>query len=202
MDRELAEQLSVSRTPVREALARLAMTGLVEARSRRGYYVTQISSKQMAELYEFRNVLEVAAAGLAAQNAKPTHIRTLKRILRELESLTVTLQNSAKTVTLDLQIHEAIADACGNSLLALAIRNLMDKVVAFIWADWLNASIGANRDEIAAAQEEHKALLLSIIEKDSKRAAKVMRAHIDNARKGLELVLQTRDDMRRSIRSA
>jgi DNA-binding GntR family transcriptional regulator len=68
VDRDLADQLSVSRTPIREALARLAMMGLVEARSRRGYYVAQFQAKQMSELYEFRKILEVAAAGLAGED--------------------------------------------------------------------------------------------------------------------------------------
>jgi len=51
VDRDLAQQLGVSRTPVREALGRLAMMGLVEARSRRGYYVRQYTAEEMTDLY-------------------------------------------------------------------------------------------------------------------------------------------------------
>jgi len=71
VDRELAQQLGVSRTPVREALGRLSMTGLVEKRIRRGYYVSKFSAEQVSDLYEFRKILEVNAARLAAQNAQP-----------------------------------------------------------------------------------------------------------------------------------
>src|SRR5210317_368157 len=73
VDRDLAEQLGVSRTPVREALGRLAMVGLVEARSRRGYYVKQYTAEEMTDLYHFRKILEVSAARLAAENARPEH---------------------------------------------------------------------------------------------------------------------------------
>lgn len=196
VDRDLADQLSVSRTPIREALARLAMMGLVEARSRRGYYVAQFQAKQMSELYEFRKILEVAAAGLAAKNAEPTHLRKLKRILIELEKMTGSPDRSAKTVSIDLQIHHLVAQASGNDLLEQAIRNLIDKVTAFIWVDWANVSMINDPAQITAAQGEHKALVLSIIDGDAKRAASLMSAHIDNARRGLEAMLRAQADMR------
>jgi DNA-binding GntR family transcriptional regulator len=202
VDRDLADQLSVSRTPIREALARLAMMGLVEARSRRGYYVTQYKSKQVSELYEFRKILEVAAAGLAAQNAKPTHVRKLKRILIELEKMTGSPDGSAKTVAIDLQLHNVVAQASGNPLLEQAIRNLIDKVTAFIWVDWVNVSMIGDPAQITAAQGEHTALVLSIIEKDAERAAHLMSVHIDNAQKGLEKMLRAQADMRSVVLSA
>ena len=205
VDRDLAGRLGTSRTPIREALARLAMMGLVEARSRRGYYVTQYSSQQMSELYEFRKILEVAAAGLAAQNATTTHLHQLKRILRELEELTMnpdSPDNPVKTVAIDMQIHDVVAQASGNASLQLAIRNLMNKVTAFIWVDWVNSAIAADPVQIAAAQGEHRALILSIIEKDAEGAAKTMSAHIDNARKGLDKMLRARADMRSIVLSA
>ena len=199
VDRDLADLLGVSRTPIREALARLAVTGLVEARSRRGYYVAQYASEQMSELYEFRKILEVAAAGLAAQNATPAHLRKIERILLELEQVTLKPRSPVKIVELDLEIHDVIAQASGNGSLQRAIRDLMDKVVAFIWVDWVNASIAATPEQIAAAQGEHRLLLCSILEKDAEGAASMMGAHIDNARKGLEEMLRTRTDMQSSV---
>jgi DNA-binding GntR family transcriptional regulator len=205
VDRDLASHLGVSRTPIREALARLAMTGLVEARSRRGYYVAQYASEQMSELYEFRKILEVAAAGLAAQNAKPTHLRKMKRILLELEQLIMSPDSPdspVKTVELDLQIHDVIAQASGNGSLQVAISNLMDKVIAFIWVDWVNVSTASTPEQIAASQREHQALLRSILKKDAQGAASLMGVHIDNARKGLEEMLRNRADMQSSMLSA
>ena len=88
VDRDLAERLGVSRTPVREALGRLAMMGLVEARSRQGYYVREYSAKEVTDLYEIRKVLEVYAARLAARNAQPSHLREFNRLLADSEKLT------------------------------------------------------------------------------------------------------------------
>ncbi len=111
VDRDLAEQLGVNRTPVREALGRLAMMGLVEARNRRGYYVSEFSAEQVSDLYEFRKLLEVHAAKLAAKNAQPTHLREFDRILLDLEKLTSDPTKHANAVKLDLEIHELIARA-------------------------------------------------------------------------------------------
>lgn len=200
VDRDLAEKLGVSRTPVREALGRLAMMGLVEARSRRGYYVCQYTSEQMSDLYEFREILEVNAARLAAQNAAPVHLRELDRILLESAKLTTGSESRTKTVEIDLQIHDLIARASGNALLQQTIQNLMDRVICFIWVDWVDSSV-ADPVSIAAAHREHKDLLHSIKEKNAEGAAEIMRAHINNARKGLAKMLQTRADLRSVVLS-
>ena len=150
VDRDLAEQLGVSRTPVREALGRLAMIGLVEARSRRGYYVRQYTAEEVSDLYEFRKILEVNAARLAAINAQPQDIKDFDRILLELDKLGSDSANQTKSVELDLEIHNLIARASGNTALQQAIQNLMDKVMCFIWVDWVDPR-SANPDTVAAA---------------------------------------------------
>ena len=198
VDRDLAEQLGVSRTPVREALGRLAMMGLVEARSRRGYYVRQYTAKEMTDLYEFRKILEVNAARLAAQNAEPGHIREFENILIKSEGLAANPTNQAKTVELDLEIHDLIARASGNEALHQAIHNLMDKVMCFIWVDWADASV-ADPVSIAAAHREHQGLIERIIAKDADGAAEHLGAHIDNARDGLAAMLKARDDLRNVV---
>ena len=86
VDRELAEQLGVSRTPVREALGRLAMTGLVENRARRGYYVSRFSAEEVPDLYEFRVMPEVDAVMLAVRTARSSDLDEFERILGELGS--------------------------------------------------------------------------------------------------------------------
>jgi DNA-binding GntR family transcriptional regulator len=199
VDRDLAEQLGVSRTPVREALGRLTMVGLVEARNRRGYYVAQYTAEQMSDLYEFRKILEVNAARLAAQNAQPEHLREFDRILIETEKLSDDPAARAKTVELDLQIHDLIARASGNTSLHQAIKNLMDKVMCFIWVAWQDAGDLA---VISKAHREHTPLLLSIIEKDAAGAAKLMGEHIDGAREELNTVLKARQDLQSVVLAA
>ena len=198
VDRDLAEQLGVSRTPVREALGRLAMMGLVESRSRRGYYVSQYTAEQMTDLYEFRRILEVNAARLAAENAEPSHRREFERILFESQELAANPTIHAKAVELDLEIHGLIARASGNDALHRAIQNLMDKVMCFIWVDWVDAAT-ADSISIAEAHREHKRLIERILEKDADGAAKHLGEHIDNAREGLARMLKAREELRNAV---
>lgn len=198
VDRDLAEQLGVSRTPVREALGRLEMMGLVESRSRRGYYVSQYTAEQMTDLYEFRKILEVHAARLAAENALPAHRRDFERILGESKELAANPINHAKSVELDLEIHGLIAKASGNESLHRAIQNLIDKVMCFIWVDWVDAAT-ADAVSIAAAHREHQGLIERILDRDADGAAEHLGEHIDNAREGLATMLKSREDMRNAV---
>lgn len=195
VDRDLAERLGVSRTPVREALGRLAMMGLVEARSRRGYYVRQYSTDEVSDLYELRNILEVSAARLAANNLLPEHVTQFDRILSDMESMESNPSNKAQAVELDLEIHNLIARASGNAELYKSIQNLMDKVMCFIWVDWVEAA-NADPAAIAAANREHTELILSIKNKDADEAARILGEHIDKARDVMINLLQSREDLR------
>ena len=198
VDRDLAEQLGVSRTPVREALGRLAMMGLVEARSRRGFYVRQYTAEDVSDLYEFRKILEANAARMAAENAQPEHLREFDRILVELEAQASNSGNRAKAVELDLEIHNLVAAASGNAALEQSVRNLMDKVMCFIWVDWVDPR-SADSAGMAAAHNEHRNLILKIKEGDADGAARLMEAHIDNARSVLAGLMQAREDLQNAV---
>ncbi len=198
VDRDLAEQLGVSRTPVRESLGRLAMMGLVEARTRRGYYVREFSAEQISDLYEFRKMLEVHAAKLAAQNAQPSHLREFDRILVASEKLTSDPTNHANAVKLDLEIHELIARASGNASLHQAIQNLLDKVMCFIWVD----DVTVDMITLAAAHGEHQALIHMIKAKDADGAAERIGSHIDSAQERLAKVFKARDELRSAVLAA
>lgn len=198
VDRDLAEQLGVSRTPVREALGRLAMMGLVESRSRRGYYVRQYAAEDVADLYELRQILEVHAARLAAQNAGPEHDREFDRILDELDNAVSDPGNRAKSVELDLDIHNLIATASGNKALAQAIHNLMDKVMCFIWVDWVDPR-SADPEGMAAAHREHRELILRIKDRDADGAAELLGAHIDHAREVLTNLMKAREELQNAV---
>lgn len=198
VDRDLSEQLGVSRTPVREALGRLAMMGLVEARSGRGYYVRQYSADEVSDLYEFRKILEVNAARRAAENLRPEHVREFDRILRDMEKMDSSTSSRARSVELDLEIHLLIAKASGNIELYKAIKNLMDKIMCFIWVDWLDPS-SANPETVAAANREHEELIVSIKNRDADKAAAQLGAHIDHARNVMTKLLRAREEYRDAV---
>ena len=197
VDRDLAEQLNVSRTPIREALGRLTMMGLVENRSQRGYYVRQYTSAEMADLYEFRKILEVNAATLAAENATSEHLRKFGDILIQLEEQAASTPNPAKVVELDLEIHDLIARASGNESLHQASQNMMDRVMCTIWVNWVETA-GSGMGGIVS-NLEHQGIIEKILERDVEGVAELVGAHIDNARDALTETLNARDEIRRFV---
>jgi DNA-binding GntR family transcriptional regulator len=194
VDRDLAEQLGVSRTPVREALGRLAMMGLVEARSRQGYYVREYSAKEVADLYEFRKVLEVHAARLAARNAQPSHISEFDRLLVDLEKLASGPARQSDTLRFELELHELIARASGNAALHQALHNLMDKVIGFIWIE-----ASTDKAVLAVAHKDHETLINRIKAKDEDGAAELIGRHIESAQETLAKAFKARDELRSAV---
>ena len=193
VERDLAQQLGVSRTPVRGALGLLSMTGLVENRIRRGYYVSTFSAEQISDLYEFRKILEVSAARLAARNAQSAHLREIDRILSELEKLTSEPKDHARAVKLDLEIHELIARASGIKALHQAMKGVLEKVMRFI-----SVEIG-EKESLAAAHFQHRALLRAIKKRDAEKAAELIRTHIESAQQSLLKVIQAREGLRNGV---
>ncbi len=174
----------------------MTMTGLVESRSRRGYYVSTFSAEQVVDPYEFRKILEVHAVQLATKNATPSHLQELDRILEDLKKLTSDLTDHADAVKLDMEIHELIARASGNASLHQAMQSVLDKVMCFISVEI------SNKDALAAAHSQHQALLHMIKEKDAEGAAELIRMHVDSAQESLVKVLQARDDIRSAVLAA
>ena len=195
VDRDLAELLEVSRTPIREALGLLTMIGLVEKRARRGYYVRKFSADEVNDLYEFRKMLEVHSVKLAAQNAQASHFAEFDRILSELGKLPSDLGGHAKAVELDIQIHELIARASGNASLHQAIQNVLHKVMCYITVEI------ASQSSLEAAHLQHQNLLHSITGKDAEGAVELIRIHLDTAKESLVSVLQARDEIRGTVLS-
>jgi DNA-binding GntR family transcriptional regulator len=169
------------------------MTGLVEKRAQRGYYVTEFSSEQVFDLYEFRKMLEINAVGLAIENAQPSHLQEFDRILAELEQLSTDPKDHGRSVKLDMELHELIARASGNHFLHQAMRNVLDKVTIFISMEI------SDRSALADAHTQHKALLHMIKEKDAEGARQLIRAHIDHAQENLVKVFQAREDLRNAV---
>ena len=193
VDRDLAALLEVSRTPIREALGRLAMIGLVEKRARRGYYVRAFSADEVKDLYDFRKMLEVQSVKLAAQNAQPWHLEKFDCFLTELAKLPSDSRGHAKAVELDIQIHELIAHASGNVSLHQAMQNVLHKVMCFISVEI------AGQGSLAAAYQQHQSLLRLIKENDVDGAVELICMHVDTAKESLVSVLETRDELRNAV---
>ena len=176
-ERELIERLGIGRTPVREALRRLAQERLVEVYTRRGMFVTTVDVRDLARLCEVRAVLEPEAARLAAERATDADREELALLLSELDA------GGSELIDLDERIHRAVYRAAHNDLLESTLEQYY--VLALrIW------SIGLDRaHELGEAVAAHRALLEAIHDGDGDRAAATMRAHVENFEQAMHRVL-------------
>lgn len=171
---ELAEALGVSRTPVREALQRLMADGLLQAAPGRGTVVADLDKQQVLELYAVREVLEGAAAAMAAQRADETDIAQLWALLDEEAQL---LDDPDACARLNVRFHEVLNQAAHNRYLTDTVRGLRDTLAL------LRGTSLKMENRTRTAHEEHRALVSAIEERDPERAEDIARRHIRAARR-------------------
>jgi DNA-binding GntR family transcriptional regulator len=167
----MAEQLGVSKTPVREALARLEQEGLVETTSFKGAVVSGYSPTDLQEIYELRELLEGAAARSAADAASEETLNRLAALVGESRDLRAKddLEGLASLLgAFDLLIYEQVTN--------VRIRALIENLKAHL------ARIGRLTEEIPgrvkASVEEHAAIVAAIAARDADAAERAMREHI------------------------
>lgn len=172
-EEEVAQRLKVSRTPVREALGRLAARGFVEPAAGRGLIVRSLDISEVLELYAMREILEGAAARLAAEHASPTEIDALRDIEQAfIEAAEAALAEMAR---LNRAFHETICRAARNRYLDNAARELQD------WIALLGPTTFTVTGRPSSSHGEHQAIIDAIAARDGDRAERLARAHIREA---------------------
>jgi len=174
----IAEELGISRTPLREALKVLAAEGLVTMKLRRGAYVTEVSDRDLADVYHLLALLESDAAGVVATRATETQITELRALHEELEA-------AARPGHVDREHFFAVNERFHMRLLAIADNRWRDQMVAdlrkVMKLNRHNSLLKAGRIEESLA--EHRALVAAIEARDAQAAEARMREHFAN---GLE----------------
>ena len=130
MEVQLAEQLGVSRTPVREAIRKLELEGLVVMLPRKGAYVANISVKDLMDVLEIRASLEGLGASLAAERRTEEDIKNLEEIEEEFEQAVIT-QDIDMLLKKDIEFHECIFKAANNKKLEKMINSFEEKNIKF-----------------------------------------------------------------------
>ena len=169
---EVAQKLGVSRTPVREAFGKLMAKGWVQPAGGRGLIVRSLDQSEILELYAMREILEGAAARLAAQYAAPAEIAALRDIHARFAS---GLNGAAELARLNRLMHGAIQRAARNRHLDAALAD-MHVAIAL-----LGTTTFAAEGRAASAAAEHGELIEAIAARDPDRAEAIARAHIREA---------------------
>ena len=169
---EAVELFDVSRTPVREALMRLTALGMVELRRNCGAVFLPFGEKELGDVYAVRSLLEVEAARLAASRMDD---ETIDRLTLEFETLKLENRRDADW-RLDRELHGAIADACGNTRLAVEIDRHGDLIQT------IREAVGKHLPDIhARTLADHLRILRCLKQHKPAAAADAMKRHLTQA---------------------
>lgn len=193
---DIASQMGVSMTPVREALDLLVSTGLAERVPYRGVRVREMSTKDIVEAYGLRLILEAIIAKEAAMNITPEQASGLKKILDEMNRH-VKLNEMPLERQLSREFHTAIAEASGNDLLVKLYA-----VVANAFPDWLLYEALFRNPELLAGSvsqthDEHTAILDALAKGDADKAVQASIEHVMDSGKWLQEYLSIPEKMLR-----
>ncbi|MEK6717846.1 MAG: GntR family transcriptional regulator [candidate division NC10 bacterium] len=172
----LAREMGVSRTPLVNALKRLAQERLVEWVSRRGIYVKRFTKREMARLFEVREVLEGLAARLAAPRIDRDEVDRLAKMFRDLD-VAPTPAAIRRYVERDRHFHWRLVEIAGNEQLAHAMDSV--NMMFFAYQDGLVRPA-------AETIQEHWAILEALRRKDPDASEAAMRLHIRRSVEQLE----------------
>ncbi|MGG5885715.1 GntR family transcriptional regulator [Falsiroseomonas sp. HC035] len=170
---DLAARFGVSRTPVRQAIARLESEGLLTHEPRRGLTVTRPDHQQVVELYVMREVLEGAAARLAAQHASPTEIGAMAELVASEPALFADARALAET---NQRLHGLLYLAAHNRYLLRSLEQLSATMA-------LLPSLLTVAGRAEAAHAEHLAILAALRARDGEAAEAASRAHAQAAQR-------------------
>lgn len=171
---ELAEELGVSNTPLREAIRQLTKDGLVETIPYRGSFVKSLSAREVGEIYDVRMALEALAVRLAAQAATLEQTAQIESWVREYEQAFFADDVHAG-LQADFAFHELIAQASGNRALYDLLQSLSARVQALRRMDR-----GKTRRQ--ESLEDHRAICQALKERDARKAEEAMIRHISKGK--------------------
>ena len=168
---DVAQALTMSNTPVKRALGMLIHEGFVEVQPRHGYRVTEITLADVQEIYQLRQVVEPAAAELAAANATPEQLKEMRQLVEnDPES---SYDDRTQRV---LRFHQLLAEASGSSRLASVLNSLMDEMQRL-----LNLGLDLE-DNVSHQAGEHRELLDALLKSNHHLAREIAEHQVEIGR--------------------
>lgn len=168
----LARQLEASRTPLREALNRLAAEGFIDFVGGRGFFCRKLTIEEVTDLYQLRMAIEPFCARAAAENPDPVALSKLSEFLSHTQDSTK--WSLEQVVAFDERFHMDIAQMTGNKALIHTLSNINARIRFFRWVDM--------HSKRQRTQSEHSDILSAIAAGTPDRAFDLMQAHISARR--------------------
>jgi DNA-binding GntR family transcriptional regulator len=186
-DVQLAAELRVSRTPVREALLRLEREGLVESDPNRGFFVAPLNRKEVAEIYPMVWALECLALD-SSERPTPPKIEVLRRINAEMAAVTA---DPLRRQELDLRWHQSLLDSCPNDRLKEVLATLKQIVRRYECVYMRDPAL------VRRSVRDHAEIVEALVKKKPRLATRLLER---NWRIGMESVLAHLDERQRNVR--
>jgi DNA-binding GntR family transcriptional regulator len=168
---KLAEEYGISRTPLREALKVLAAEGLVTMKVRRGAYVTEVSERDLTDVYHLLALLESDAAGVVASQATEAQMKDLQTLHRDLEK---SIGNREKFFQINERFHMRLLEIADNRWRDQMVADLR-KVMKL---NRHNSLLKSGRIQESLA--EHQAIMNALLARDVTSATQAMQTHFNN----------------------
>lgn len=176
-ERELAELLNVSRTPIREALFRLESQGFVTTIPRKGVIVSKLSQEEIIEIFLILSSVESLAMKLAAERANPSHRDELGAIIGEIDAMLKQNQVTKESSVFHFKINDVICRAAQSPRLVQMLDGLSDYIRSFVQLGY------GIPGRITKAMEEHRDLAQAVRDGNGDRAEELTKVHLENAKR-------------------
>ena len=191
----LAEDLEISRTPVREAMSRLVEEGLLERARNGGFVVRSFGFSDVVDAIELRGVLEGTAARLAAERGVPADdLARMEKLLTRLDACFGTEPGDVEFESyseLNAEFHDALAGLCASKIIGMETRRASRLPFASPSAFLPDKTkISAFRRSLTVAQAQHRAIVAAIAAREGTRAEALAREHARIARSNLEYLME------------
>lgn len=190
---DLAKQLGISRTPIREAMSRLVKDGYVKQIWNRGFFVNEITADEVEQLYGAREALEPYLAEEAARRISPGQVHGLEALLKE-NGRYVERRLRRERRLLDLDFHAKVAEIAGNSYLQRILGEIFERIV-------LKQRVAAGQlDRGRDAWLQHRAILAAIRDRKPNEARRQALYHVRRSKQLAMLRLQEEADYLKNLR--
>ena len=185
MEIQLANKLGVSRTPIREAIRKLELEGLVLMIPRKGAEVADISEKSLRDVLEVRKALEELAVQLACDKITKEEIEDLKKAAEDFKKI-LKSRDITEIAEADVRFHDIIFMATDNQKLVQLLNNLREQMYRFR-VEYLK-----NEEVHPQLIAEHEKIIEHIMERDKAKASAIVSEHINNQGEGVIDIIRTK----------
>jgi phosphonate utilization transcriptional regulator len=180
---DIAEQMNVSRGPVREAFRALDQSGLVTTEKNRGVFVRQVSLEEAHEIYEVRAALDGLIGRLAAQRIQPRQLARLREIVKKMHAAARAF-DSASYYPLNIEFHEVLAEASGNQALIDNYRRVVNELNLY-----RREVLARDSKSIPISAKDHENIVKAVARGDAQAASRLLFDHVIDGRDRLARTL-------------